>query len=85
MEKGEAARAFRDAGSELRRGSARTASNSAAQDESSRRSRDAEFSLLPEGLRYEEAEIGVAADGSMSIRTLDSATHTVTITHVYLP
>ena len=47
--------------------------------------RDAEFSLIPDRLRYEGAEIGVAADGSMSIRTLDSLTNTVMITHVYLP
>ena len=47
--------------------------------------RDEKFSLIPDRLRYEGAEIGVAADGSMSIRTLDSLTNTVTITHVYLP
>ena len=46
---------------------------------------DAEFLLIPAGWRAEDAEIGVAADGSMSIRTLDSATGAVTITHVYLP
>ena len=44
-----------------------------------------DFSLVPDGLHHEEAEIGIAADGSMSIRTFDYLTNTVTITHVYLP
>ena len=44
-----------------------------------------DFSPVPDGLHHEEAEIGIAADGSMSIRTFDYLTNTVTITHVYLP
>lgn len=44
-----------------------------------------EVSLFPVGLHYEDAEVGVAADGSMSIRTFDFSTDTVTITHVYIP
>lgn len=81
----EASEIFRGGSAELRPLIAQTETKGDVKNESSRRSRDAEITLLPAGLGYEEAEIGVAADGSMSIRTLDSATNTVTITHVYLP
>jgi len=50
-----------------------------------RQEREREVSLFPAGLHYEDAEVGVAADGSMSIRTFDFSTDTVTITHVYIP
>ena len=77
---------FRDGGDELRRAISQTETEREAKDDSLLApTRDGDFSLLPVGLLDGEAEIGVAADGSMAIRTLDSATNTVTITHVYLP
>ena len=85
LKKSEVAGAFRGGAAELRGAIGQTVAKSDAKDESSQRADSPELSLFPAGMRYEEAEIGVAADGSMSIRTLDSATHTVTITHVYLP
>ncbi len=85
LEKSEALGAFRGGAAELRRAIGQTAAKGDAKDETSQRVYTPELSLLPAGMRYEEAEIGVAADGSMSIRTLDSTTNTVTITHVYLP
>ena len=85
LAKNEALGAFRGGAAELRRAIGQTAAKGDAKDEFPRRVDTHELSLLPAGMRYEEAEIGVAADGSMSIRTLDSATNTVTITHVYLP
>jgi hypothetical protein len=47
--------------------------------------RETGASLFPAGLHYEGAEVGVAADGSVSIRTFDFSTDTVIITHVYIP
>ena len=86
LEMSEAVGVFRGGGDELRRTISQTETERDAKDDSQLvPARDADLSLLPVGLLDEQAEIGVAADGSMSIRTLDSATNTVTITHVYLP
>ena len=43
------------------------------------------FSVLPAAWNDSNTEVGVAADGGMMIRALDSATGTITITNVYLP
>ena len=86
LETSEVAGVFRGGGDELRRAISQTETEREAKDDSLLApTRDGDFSLLPVGLLDEEAEIGVAADGSMAIRTFDSATNTVTITHVYLP
>ena len=44
-----------------------------------------QFSVLPAAWNDSNTEVGVAADGGMMIRALDSATGTITITNVYLP
>ena len=44
-----------------------------------------QFSALPAAWNDSNTEVGVAADGGMMIRALDSATGTITITNVYLP
>ena len=44
-----------------------------------------QFSVLPAAWNDANTEVGVAADGGMMIRALDSATGTITITNVYLP
>ena len=46
---------------------------------------DGQFSVLPAAWNDANTEVGVAADGGMMIRALDSATGTITITNVYLP
>ncbi len=46
---------------------------------------DTQFSVLPAAWNDSNTEVGVAADGGMMIRALDSATGTITITNVYLP
>ena len=46
---------------------------------------DTQFSILPAAWNDSNTEVGVAADGGMMIRALDSATGTITITNVYLP
>ena len=86
LETSEVAGVFRGGGDELRRAIAKSETARRAKDDSPPApASDGDLSLLPVGLLGRETEIGVAADGSMSIRTLDSATNTVTITHVYLP
>ena len=44
-----------------------------------------QFSVLPAAWNDSNTEVGVAADGGMMIRAMDSATGTITITNVYLP
>ena len=44
-----------------------------------------QFSVLSAAWNDANTEVGVAADGGMMIRVLDSATGTITITNVYLP
>ena len=86
LETSEVAGVFRGGGDELRRAIAKSETARQAKDDSlPAPAGDGDLSLLSVGLLGRETEIGVAADGSMSIRTLDSATNTVTITHVYLP
>ncbi len=46
---------------------------------------DTQFSVLPAAWNDSNTEVGVAANGGMMIRALDSATGTITITNVYLP
>ena len=43
------------------------------------------FSVLPAALDDSQADVGVAADGWISIRSLDADTGTITITDVYVP
>ena len=86
LQTSEVAGVFRGGGNELRRAIAKSETARQAKDDSlPAPAGDGDLSLLSVGLLGRETEIGVAADGSMSIRTLDSATNTVTITHVYLP
>ena len=46
---------------------------------------NSQFSVLPAAWSDSNTEVGVAADGGVTIRALDSVTGTITITNVYLP
>jgi hypothetical protein len=43
------------------------------------------FSVLPAALEDPAADVGVAADGRISVRSVDAGTNTITITDVYVP
>jgi hypothetical protein len=43
------------------------------------------FSVLPAALEDPAVDVGVAADGRISFRSVDASTSTITITDVYVP
>jgi hypothetical protein len=43
------------------------------------------FTVLPAALEDPAADVGVAADGRISVRSVDAGTNTITITDVYIP
>jgi hypothetical protein len=43
------------------------------------------FTVLPAALEDPTADVGVAADGRISVRSVDAGTNTITITDVYVP
>jgi hypothetical protein len=43
------------------------------------------FTVLPAALEDPTVDVGVAADGWISIRSVDANTGTITITDVYVP
>ena len=43
------------------------------------------FSVLPAALEDPAADVGVASDGRISVRSVDAGTNTITITDVYVP